>query len=311
MAGETRRGRLVARAGGVLFLLWGVGQLARDIVLPTAWLFYLPNLGVAALLLAAAAWVRWRGGRAWPLAAAALAPLAVGLLVEHRWTAGSPPEPPQSTRGRAEAAVDRPLRLLHWNVTGGWTAIDQQAVRVATAAPDLVVLSEAPDRVARRIARQLPGFSVRTWGSISVLGRDLGEGEFLERRRELQVVEVPLRHAGRPLRLLAVNVISAPRVHRDPWLRRALGLIAERQPDLVAGDFNAPRRSWALASPPAGFRHAYDEAGSGWSASWPVPLPWLSLDHVLVGPRLRATAYRLESTPWSDHRLQLVELAAR
>jgi endonuclease/exonuclease/phosphatase (EEP) superfamily protein YafD len=201
------------------------------------------------------------------------------------------------------------LRLLHWNVAGGWVGAAEQAAEIAARSPDVVVLSEGPERVARNVGAALPGFRSRSLGALSVLAREPGEGVWLERRRELQAIEIPVRWNGADVRLMVVNLASSPRVHRDPWLRRVLALADERRPDLVVGDFNAPRRSRALSRLPEGWRHAYLEAGRGWSASFPVPLPLWSLDHVLVGPGWRALDYRLVSTRWSDHRLQWSELA--
>lgn len=302
---SPKRGRRLELSLLVLVALWAVGQLARDATLPTAWLFYLPSIGVGLVLAAAAALQRARR-RPWRrLAIASLAPIAVGLLVDHRWLAA-----PAAARPARASPGDSPLRLLHWNVAGGWVGAAEQAAEIAARAPDLVVLSEGPERVARGVEEALPGFRSRSFGALSVLAREPGDGAWLERRRELQAIEVPVLWRGAEVRVMVVNLASSTRVHRDPWLRRVLELAAARRPDLVVGDFNSPRRSRALSRLPDGWRHAYLEAGRGWSASFPVPLPLWSLDHVLVGPRWRALDYRLVSTRWSDHRLQWTELAS-
>jgi endonuclease/exonuclease/phosphatase family metal-dependent hydrolase len=132
--------------------------------------------------------------------------------------------------------------------------------------------------------------------------------EWLAREDELQAAFVRWPVAGRTLGVLAVNLISSPRVPRDPLLARVVQMIEQQAPDLVLGDFNAPRRSRALARLPVGFRHAYDAAGSGWSATWPAALPLLAIDQTIVGPRLAVRGYSLRTTRISDHRLQLTEL---
>jgi endonuclease/exonuclease/phosphatase (EEP) superfamily protein YafD len=286
-------------AGGVLFAAWAVGQLARDATLPTALLFYVPSPLVALTLAVLAGVERLRRRPALALALAALAPLAVALLVECRWRA-----PAVAAKAGGDA-----LRVLHWNVSGGWVGAGEQAREIARRAPDFVVLSEAPDRVARRVAAALPGFRHRTFGSLSLLARELDGGEWVERSRELQVVAATLPWGERRVAVLAVNLISAPLAPRAPSLARVAELLAARRPDLAVGDFNAPRRSWALRRLPAGYRHAYDEAGSGWSATWPVPLPLLAIDQAIIGPELRAVGYRLAGTAWSDHRLQVIDHA--
>lgn len=284
-------------AGSALFAAWAVGQLARDLTLPTALLFYLPSAMVAVLLAALAGVARWQRRPAWPLLLAALAPAAVALAVENRW---SPPAPPAR---RVEA-----FRVVHWNVSGGWVGAGDQAREIARRDPDLVVLSEGPERVARRVAADLPGYRARSFGSLSLLAREIEGGEWVEREPALQVVAAAIPWRGRRVELLAVNLGSAPLVPRAPSLARVVELIEARRPDLVIGDFNAPRRSWALARLPAGWRHAYDEAGWGWSATWPVPVPLLAIDQAVVGPRYQVAGYRLAGTPWSDHRLQQVDL---
>jgi endonuclease/exonuclease/phosphatase family metal-dependent hydrolase len=88
-------------------------------------------------------------------------------------------------------------------------------------------------------------------------------------------------------------------------------LAEQHEADVILGDLNAPRRSRALTPPPPGFVHAYDAAGSGWSATWPVPLPLWAIDQCLVGPRLQVVGYRLGFRRGSDHRMQVVDMVPR
>jgi endonuclease/exonuclease/phosphatase (EEP) superfamily protein YafD len=299
-ATRARSGRIAGTdwVAGAILAAWALGQLARDATLPTALLFYVPSPVVALLLLGVALVARLRRRPALRWIAAALIPAAVALWVENRWGAPAAPAAP----GRET------LRVVHWNVSGGWVGSELQAREIARHEPDLVVLSEAPERVARGVAPALPGLRHASFGSLTLFARELAAGEVLERTRELQVVAVRFGWVGRSWSVLAVNLGSSLRLPRDPSLRRVTALLAERRPDLVLGDFNAPRRSRALARLPVGWRHAYDEAGTGWAATWPVPVPLLAIDQALVGPRLRAVGYRLAGTPWSDHRLQVIEL---
>ena len=109
--------------------------------------------------------------------------------------------------------------------------------------------------------------------------------------------------------LVAVNLSSSLSFHRDPGLQALCEGMQRVQPDIVVGDFNAPRRSRALEPLPKGFRHAYDCAGSGWSYTWPVPCPVYAIDQCIVGSRVRPIRYFLVSTLRSDHRAQVMDFA--
>ncbi|KAB2958354.1 MAG: hypothetical protein F9K16_13545 [Thermoanaerobaculia bacterium] len=304
MAVRAREAGWLGRVGPATTVLlggWGVGQLARDWILPTAWLFYVPSLLWALALALVAVMRRWRGVPSLGAALAMLAPLAAGLLGEHRW--GAVPA------GAATRSGSR-VTLVHWNISGGWRDAERQLATVRGLEPDLIVLSEANERAAGPYVSALDGFEVRSLGGLTIAARGAVSVEWLDRRREVQTVLARCRVDRTELSILAVNLTSALTVPRAPLLDQVLARIRERRPDLVVGDFNAPRRSRALSRLPAGWRHAYVEAGRGWSATWPQPAPMLAIDQLLVGPRLRVTGYQLLPGPGTDHRLQVAELEA-
>jgi len=100
-------------------------------------------------------------------------------------------------------------------------------------------------------------------------------------------------------------------VARDPVLREINALIEQHQPDLVIGDFNAPRRSWGLSQLPDGYRHAFDTVGRGCGYTWPSFAPMLAIDQCVTGPRIAPVNYELRTTLASDHRLQVFDGAWR
>lgn len=290
-----------AMLGLALFALWAVGQVFRDRALVTAWAFYLPSAVVAVLLglLAIVAACGRRRRHAVLLLALALAPAFAVLVVENRW---------RSLAKSAAPAAD--LRVVAWNVADFPRGVERAAALLRPLAADLVLLSEAPGKPPQELERQLGGeLRLTPVGSMAIFARGAPlTVEWLAREDEMQAAFVRWPVAGRTLGVLAVNLISSPRVPRDPLLARVVQMIERLAPDLVLGDFNAPRRSRALARLPVGFRHAYDDAGSGWSATWPAALPLLAIDQTIVGPRLAVRAYSLRTTRISDHRLQLTEL---
>ncbi len=288
--------------------VWCIGQIARDRTLLTAWAFYVPSALVASalLLLALAALARRRLRRAGLLVLLALPAAATVLVLENHWRRAA-------EAGSARMAPAADLRVVAWNVADFPRGVERVATLLRSLAPDLVMLSEAPGKPPRELERQLGGeLRLTAIGAMALLARgEVLDTEWLVRDTTLQVALVRWAIAGRTLAVLAVNVISSPSVARDPLLQRVVGMIAERSPDLVLGDFNAPRRSRALARLPAGFRHAYDAGGLGWSATWPAALPLLAIDQTIVGPRLAVRDYQLLTTKVSDHRLQLTGLDFR
>ena len=287
--------------GVALVAVWAVGQVFRDRVLATAWAFYLPSAVVAAalLLLAAFALVRRHRRAAALLLGLALLPALAVLLLENRWRPAAAP---------GSRAAD--LKVVAWNVADFPRGVERAAAQLRPLAADLILLSEAPGKPPQELERQLGGeLRLTRVGSMAVFARGAPLAvEWLAREDQIQAAYVRWPIAGRTLGVLAVNLISSPRVARDPLLVHVLRMIEQRAPDLVLGDFNAPRRSRALGRLPAGFRHAYDAAGSGWSSTWPAALPLLAIDQTIVGPRLIVRSYSLRTTRISDHRLQLTEL---
>jgi endonuclease/exonuclease/phosphatase (EEP) superfamily protein YafD len=284
-------------------LAWFFGQVVRDATYAGQLAFYMPSPLVAALLALCALVYRLKGRRRLALAAglAALVPLAFVLGVEQRFTAAPAAAPPGAET----------LRIVHWNVRKG-RAWDRAVPLAVGAKADLYAFSEPPWGTREREVAAARGFSVPVLrlGEVSLVARgSLGKPEWVS-HDVLQAVLVPWVVDGRTWSVLLVDFPSDLRVARDPGLRRLREILDTRRPDLVLGDLNAPRRSAALTPPPQGFVHAYDAAGSGWSATWPMPLPLWSIDHCLVGPRLRVLRYRLQGSSASDHRMQVVDVAA-
>jgi hypothetical protein len=81
-------------------------------------------------------------------------------------------------------------------------------------------------------------------------------------------------------------------------------------PDLIVGDFNIPRGSGSLAFLTRGTRSAFDEAGWGWSVSWPRERPLVHIDQAFLGPALHAARYEVIDPKFGYHRMQVVDIAA-
>jgi endonuclease/exonuclease/phosphatase (EEP) superfamily protein YafD len=237
-------------------------------------------------------------------------PLGQVLWVDNHW--GQPARP-------ASESANAQLRVLHWNVwhgQGGWERVLNLLDRER---PDILILSEyggTNGAQTQDFLSQL-GDRLGSWGGpkpeFHLTGSLLVCSHLpIDRVNRITLpssegLQVDLRTSnGTPLRLLALDLPSSLRRHRDPLLRQVKDVIVLQQPDLVLGDFNAVRRATQLRMLPAGYRHAYDAVGSGWSYTWPVPLPVLAIDHCMIGPQIQPIEYVLGTGP-SDHRWQRLD----
>lgn len=82
-------------------------------------------------------------------------------------------------------------------------------------------------------------------------------------------------------------------------------------PDLIIGDFNTPRGSASLTRIVGDFDNAFDQAGSGYLATWPRRRPLHHIDQAFVGPALRAVRYRAIDPGLGEHRMQVMEVVSR
>jgi vancomycin resistance protein VanJ len=283
--------------------LWAVGQIYRDDTPQTAMLFYAPSPAIALLagiysIRCAMKRRRWRA-----LAGLALmsAPLAFVLFVENRFFIQRPPP------------SDGEYRLVFWNVQGHLHR-DAVGELLAEKKADLYVFTEIPssasvERLSRMLAGQLGSeYSFDTFGELAVIGRgSLVWGSAVVDLGRFKVWPLIWTHDERQTKILVVDLPSELNVPRDPLLRIVNDTIAREKPDIVVGDFNAPRRSRALSELPAGYAHAYDSIGRDWGYTWPVPAPLLAIDQCIYSESIVPRRYTLESTWQSDHRIQILD----
>ena len=295
-----------------LGLCWALGQLFRDLTAWTAFLFYIPSPALAGLALLVTLWaVRHR--RRLPLWARFGPPLVAAAALGASW--GENPRLFTRPSTLELAPGSQTVRLVHWNVCRGCLGWSETVETLRRWDADLLVLSEYPKWMDVRMTAEALGsnFQGRRFGTLALFAREAKTGvESLLNEYELEVHRISWERSGggEPvrLRILAVDVVASARVPRDPQLLRIQQAIGRELPDLVVGDFNAPRRSWRLSRLPLGYRDAYDLAGRGWAGTWPSPFPLWAIDHVIAGPRVRVRSYRLPWSSRSDHRAQLVEL---
>ena len=98
-----------------------------------------------------------------------------------------------------------------------------------------------------------------------------------------------------------------------------LEAVADDEPDLVVGDFNATADHQSMRTlADRGYRDAGELANDGWQPTWPgggtydvLGLPLAQIDHVLVGERLAALDMTTLAVPGSDHRAVVATVARK
>ena len=307
MTASTARVWTCLRIGmaAATFALWLVGQVLRDRFWWTALCFYLPAPLAAGVLASIAVLSYLSSSRRMALVVAllALGPVFMVVWVENHWTTSSLRVSPTPSQ-----------RLVHWNVFGGslsWSRV--QKILISSGA-DVIVLSEVPGDASLEVlaaqlgqdycSLRLDNMALIARGRLSADPRRLDQAQ-------ARAFLVGWQSDAVATTLLVIDLPSSLAVARDPLLGQVRELIANDRPDLVVGDFNAPRRSLVLSQLPDGYAHAYALAGSGWSYTWPVPCPLWAIDQCIVGPRICALSYHLRSTVASDHRLQLLDFVQR
>ena len=287
--------RTMPAAAGAVCVVWTVGQIQKDRTWLTGLMFYFPTpVLVGCLLLLAGISVKRTSSRWKWYSVLVVVPLVFLGCIENQWW-----------RDSTTTAGGTTLRLVHWNLCRTALGWDAQRAMIASLKPDILVLSETTADVG---ADDFPGFEVLQIQGMLIASRgQMTASGSLVPKRVLEAFQIRCELPTGPLDVLIADMTSNLYIHRDLYLQPLLKVMQDQQPDLVVGDFNAPRRSLAFSSLPEGFQHAYDAAGAGWSYTWPVPVPFLAIDQCILGPELTATNYQLRSTLLSDHRIQILD----
>jgi endonuclease/exonuclease/phosphatase family metal-dependent hydrolase len=296
---DRRLPRLARAAWRALPWVWGLG-----------FLYYATPLAVVTVLLCVVAALVFLRGRRKTALGAFVAALACGLWhLEHDYVRRSEPLPDVGPGV---------VRVAFWNAGrghAGWTRVEQE-IRAFDA--DVVALTEAgtdaPDRRAAWEAA-FPDHQHAYFGSgMMLFARGaIASTRKLDFQEDAKAALVRLVVEGRTMNVLLVDVKRLALTPRnDVFAKLAAALADLRERSLVVlGDFNTPRDSAFFDPWRDRFAHAFEAAGEGHDATWPLPLPVLAIDHVWCAPDVRALRCEQPWTGASDHRPVVVDLYVR
>ncbi len=201
------------------------------------------------------------------------------------------------------------VTLVFWNTArgaGGWPQVFEQ-LRGQDA--PIIAMVEANATEPGGLARWRAAFpeyhSTDLAGGILILSRgpilevqygDLGFAGLYKRVR--------LELDGRRLQIVVVDLDADPLGSRRDSLARLARRAANwsGEPLIVVGDFNTPADSAHFDPLRRELTHAFESAGNGYAPTWPLPLPVLQLDHIWLGPGVKAVSCDAGWAACSDHR---------
>jgi vancomycin resistance protein VanJ len=259
-----------------------------------------PVLVVTCALLAALWQRRGQRGIAAAAWAAALLALTCWLVQDWEW------RPATNARGA--------LRVVLWNVDRPERRFSGVAQWLRMQNADVIAIAERQPKKTDRLARWKQAFpeyqAIVSKGEmlclvrgevISVEEKHPGGGSFSTLLRT--------RLRGREVLILQADITGYTLGNRRQPLRHLAEIVAAQraEPLILLGDLNTPRDSVWFAPLQAEATDAFAAVGRGAAATWPMPIPVLSLDQVWGNARLRPVCCDLVSSWRSDHRAVVAE----
>jgi len=275
-----------------------VRLLFRDRVPGLAALTYATPVCLLAAAATAAFALAWLLGRR--RTASLAGGIALGLAV---WTVAA------NVSVHAAAQSGR-YRGLLWNVENGSRGWERVAKHVQRHDPDVAAFIELGANPVTReaaLAGALPGRQLFWWSDglgLAVRGRII-DARYLSLGHGSQAGLAHVELDGRLLTVVVVHPRSTPtepRAEVFAALERELGTL-RGEPLLVMGDFNTPSDSVFFDPLRRDLSSAFETAGTGYAASWPMPLPVLAIDQVWTNDSVRVRSCHLAGSSASDHRL--------
>jgi endonuclease/exonuclease/phosphatase (EEP) superfamily protein YafD len=325
-----------------------LGACAASLLAPWAAEAWLADLAVhfrvqyLAIGLLAAPWFAWR--RRWPLAAAAVATIALNVapvVAAFGLPATMQPVPAPVAAAAAQAAIPAPAATAAPTATAAPAAVP---LRIASA--NLLFLNHSHAAViawARATQPEVLLFLEATaeWRSaLTPLVADYPHRRYVTDRSHhgllllsrwpiTDVVTRPtaqqdlrpvlfstITKQGVPLRLGAMHATWPMRPAEARQRARDLAVLAAEAarrgplPFVGLGDLNISPFSphFAVLLREGGLRSA--AAGRGWQPTWPAPFPPLGIqiDHALVSPEVQVQDFRRGTPNGSDHRPIIVDV---
>ncbi len=207
------------------------------------------------------------------------------------------------------------LRALFWNPARQILGREGVFAEIRRHDADLIGIVEAGAETSLDVLLWRQEFSdyqmTDAFGDMIVLCR----GEILSVRfRRLADLglckQVDVRVGEDRLTVLLVDIWAAPFRSRLATLDQLVKIVDELadRPLLILGDFNLPGDSQHFDGLRQRCQNAFEHAGNGLVATWPVPLPVLQLDHAWANQHVELSSCQYGWSWYSDHRPVLLHV---
>jgi endonuclease/exonuclease/phosphatase (EEP) superfamily protein YafD len=204
----------------------------------------------------------------------------------------------------------RDLKVVFWNacrLNRGWEGVTAE---IRSWDADVIAMVEAGlgerDSLKAQWHEACPGYKVSILGAgIVLLTRgESGTATVHEFHQGSRARQIQTTVQGQKLNLVIVDIDANPFRSRDPALGQLIEVVnpLATEPTLVLGDFNTPADSALLEPMRPRYSLAFDLAGQGYRATWPIPLPVLAIDQVWASNQIDVTSCKHLWTKASDHR---------
>lgn len=225
-----------------------------------------------------------------------------------------------STEFENRAPLQRPNEqsILFWNTARVPFGANRVAKQLRAWDPDVIGLVEANTFFPTTLAQweqQLPDYQIATThfgGMIAIKGivkNQVCHALFPTSWCEQFDVSVD----GQEFTILLVDISATLMLTRRQPLQDLADLSAQLadRPLVIMGDFNTPDDSILLKPLRTHCRLSFRERGAGYAATWPMPLPVLTLDQIWVNKRVTVSHAEYRWSIYSDHRPAICRLSFR
>ncbi len=219
---------------------------------------------------------------------------------------------------KAKTPRSADVRIVYWNTANASWGVNRLAAQLVKWDAPVIGLIEANSYYPSTLKEwqiQLPEYTVvpaHFGGLIAVKGTV---------KKQISHNLLPSSHCEQfdlvigdsEFTLLLVDISAQLSLSRKQPLQE-LATLAEKlndRPLMIIGDFNTPDDSVHLRPLHNHCRNIFRENGTGYAATWPMPVPVLALDQVWVNPHVNASKCEHLWSIYSDHRPTITNISLR